>query len=157
MVLSTAVVIHTESTRSVAVELPGDINVDKLDIVKLPPVAPQQPDNKINDKEIEKNIEDNGGGNVDSDKDRRKEPPLPQLEGAEPKKKQETDNIAEKQGKPVKPDNPGDGVMNIPPPDSNEDKHKPAEPDLPVKQPVKGEGEGQKQVILDRKGNLKKR
>ena len=58
----------------------------------------------------------------------------------------QTDNIAEKQGKPVKPDNPGDGVINIPPPDSNVDKHKPAEPDLPVKQPIKGEGEEQEQV-----------
>ena len=123
MVLSTAVVIHTESNRTEAVELPADI--DKLDIVKLPPLAPQQPEDKINDKGV--NIED--GGDVDSDKDGRKEPPLP-------------DNIAEKEGKPAKPDNPGDGVINVPP-DSNEDKKKPAQPDLPVK---KGEGEEQEQV-----------
>ena len=89
-------------------------------------MAPQ-PDNKINDKEVKPNIEDGGGGDVDSDKDGRKEPPLP-------------DDIAEKQGKPVKPENPGDGVINIPP-DSNEDKHKPAEPDLPVKKEEEEEQE----------------
>ena len=139
MVLSTAVVIHSESTRTEAVQLPADVDVDKPDIVKLPPVAPQQADKKINDKGDKQNIGDDGGGDVDGDKDRRKEPPLPQLDGAGPKKQQETGNIAEK---PVKPDNPGDGVINIPP-DSNEDKHKPAEPDLPVKQPVKGEEQEQ--------------
>ena len=126
MVLSTAVVIHTEGNRTEAVEIPADIDVNKLDIVKLPPVPL---DSKINNKEVKPNIEDGGGGDVDSDRDGRKEPPLP-------------DNIAEKQRIPVKPDNPGDGMINIPP-DDNEDKHKPAEPDLPVK---KEEGEKQEEM-----------
>ena len=128
--LSTAVVIQSERTRNEAIELPVDNDANKPDIIKLPPVVPPVPDENIHDKGVKGNIPDDGGGVVDNEKDKRKEPPNPEED--KPKK-----DKAEKDVKPVepeKPDNPGVNVIDIPPGGDDVDKHKPADPDLPDKQ-----------------------
>ena len=129
MVLSTAVVIHTESTRqSTDIDLPvGVDDKEPPDIVKLPPVD-VQPDDKIKDKEG--GIQGEGGG---VDEERRKEPILPKLppvEEGDDHKKKEPDKNVEKPVEQAKPANPGDpvdpgghNVIDIPP-DGGEGKPK---------------------------------
>ena len=138
MVLSTAVVVHTEMTRSPEVELPIGDDIKEPDIVKFPPVDAHAPADKISDEGV-KHIEDKGGGlEVEGDKEARKEPALP-----EQPKNEEGNKVGEKPVepvKPVKPDNPAANVINIPP-NGGEDKHKPAEPVLPDNQPQQGKQE----------------
>ena len=127
MVLSTAVVIHTESTRqSTDIDLPVGVDDKEPDIVKLPPVD-VQPDDKIKDKEGD--IQGEGGG---VNEERRKEPALPKLppvEEGDDHKKKEVDKNVEKPIEQAKPANPGDpvdpgghNVIDIPP-DGGEGKH----------------------------------
>lgn len=126
MVLSTAVVIHTESVRGAEVESPDDIDVKKPDIIKLPPLPPKVPEEEQNIKGDSNNVQDEGGGGiVDGGEDRRKEPPLP-----EQPKKEDIDKIdVVKPVEPVKLDNPGNDVIDIPPNGGEVKQHKPAEPD----------------------------
>ena len=138
MVLSTAVVLQAESTRSeIQPHVDLDVDANKPDIIKLPPLPPQVAGEKnIDDKGVNDKIQDKGGGGVvDGDKEQRKEPPLPQEVAAKPQVEGEEEGVAkpaepEKPVEPVKLDNPGDNVINIPP-DGGEVKQKPADPDLP--------------------------
>ena len=148
MVLSTVVLLQAEMTRGEGVEIPPPVDpgANKPDIIKLPPVPPQiqvPGEKKIGGEGVNGKIPDEGGGGViDGDKEQRKGPPLPQEVVDKPKVVEENNkDIAkpvEKPVEPVKVDNPGDSVINIPP-DGGEAKQKPAEPVLPDpnKQPAK--------------------
>ena len=120
MVLSTAVVIHTESTRpAVELELPDEIEQKQPDIVKLP-LVDDNPVEKMDDKG--KEVLDEGGG---GDKEGRKEPALPQLPPMDDgdRKQEEVDKPVEIPVEPVKPDNPGANVIDIPP-NGGKEEHK---------------------------------
>lgn len=154
MVLCTVVVLQAESTRGEVVEIqpPVDVGADKPDIIKLPPVPPQVPggEKKIDGDGVNNKIRDKGGGGIvaNGDKEQRKEPPLPQEVVDKPKVVEEKDGGVdkpveiEKPVEPVKVDNPGGNVIDIPP-DGGEVKQKPVDPVLPDsnKQPAKEIGE----------------
>ena len=160
MVLSTVVVLQAETTRGEGVGViqpaPVEVDANKPDIIKLPPVAPQVPEvpgggekKKNGGEGVNGKIPDEGGGDgrvVDGDKDKeqRIEPPLPQEAVDKPKAAEKEDKSgvvkpAEKPAESIKVDNPGDNVIDIPPDGGDANKQKPAEsivPD-PNKQPAK--------------------
>ena len=152
MVLSTFVVLQAETTRGEGIDViqpaPVEVDANKPDIIKLPPVAPQVPEvpgggekKKIGGEGVNGKIPDEGGGGsrvVDGDKDKeqRVEPPLPQEAVDKPKAAEKEDKSgvakpAEKPAESIKVDNPGDNVIDIPPDGGDANKQKPAKSILP--------------------------
>ena len=147
MVLSTVVILQSAGTQSEVVEVQPQVDVipNKPDIIKLPPVPPQVPagEKEIGGEGVNNKIPDEGGGGIvaNGDKEQRKEPPLPQEVVDKPKVEEKDIAKPVEQEKPVEPvkvDNPGGKVIDIPP-DGGDAKQKPVEPVLPDpnKQPAK--------------------
>jgi hypothetical protein len=156
MALSTVVVLQAETTRGEGIEViqpaPVEVDANKPDIIKLPPVPPPQVpevpggEKKIGGEGVNGKIPDEGGGGdrvVDGEKEQRREPPLPQEVADKPKVPEDKDKLdivkPVEPEKPIKVDNRGDNVIDIPPDGGDVNKQKPAEPILSDsnKQPAK--------------------